>query len=226
MTSSVSLLTGASQAGGRPAALATLAALRGHERGGDMGESVSGLVRAAADGAQDAWDSLVERYNGLVWSIPRSYGLPTVDAADVVQTTWLRLVERLSTIREPERVGAWLATTARHECLQTLRRAGRQIPTDDEFRLEPREPADPPVDAALLASERDRVLWRSVDELPDRCRRLLRVLMADPAPSYDEASAALGMPIGSIGPTRARCLQQLRPIVEAAGIAVETGDSA
>ncbi|HVM00139.1 MAG TPA: sigma-70 family RNA polymerase sigma factor [Egibacteraceae bacterium] len=191
-----------------------------------MVESVSGLVKAAADGAQEAWDALVARYNSLVWSVARSHGLGAVDAADVVQTTWLRLVERLSTIREPERLGAWLATTARHECLQSLRRAGRQIPTDDEFRLEPREPAGRPVDAALLESERDGVLWQSVDELPDRCRRLLRVLMADPAPSYEETSAALGMPIGSIGPTRARCLEQLRRIVEAAGISVESGDSA
>lgn len=191
-----------------------------------MVQSVGGLVRAAADGAQDAWDALVERYNGLVWSIARGYGLGTADAADVAQTTWLRLVERLSTIRDPERVGAWLATTARNECLQTLRRAGRQIPTDDEFTLEPRDPAQPPVDKALLTSERDRVLWRSVDELGDRCRRLLRVLMADPPPSYEEVSVALEMPIGSIGPTRARCLQRLRQLVEGAGISVESGDVA
>lgn len=188
-----------------------------------MVQTVDALVRAAADGGQEAWDELVGRYNGLVWSIARGYGLPAADAADVAQTTWLRLVERLGTIRDPERVGAWLATTARNECRQTLRRGGRQIPTDDEYQLEPREPAAAPVEAALLASERDAALWRTVDQLSEACRRLLRVLMADPPPSYEEVSVALDMPVGSIGPTRGRCLRQLRELVDAAGITVEYG---
>lgn len=187
-------------------------------------QSVSSLVQEAAEGRSEAWGALVERYAGLVWSVARSFGLSSADAADVTQTTWLRLVERLDTIRDPDRVGAWLATTARNESLQTLRRAGRQIPTDDEIRLEPREPASAPVDAGLLTSERDAVLWRAVDELTDRCRRLLRVLMTDPAPSYEEAAAALDMPVGSIGPTRARCLERLRHLVEAAGLDDAGGD--
>lgn len=191
-----------------------------------MVQSVGALVQAAAEGGQDAWNELVQRYSGLVWSVPRSYGLPAADAADVAQTTWLRLVERLSTIRDPERVGAWLATTARNECRQTLRRGGRQIPTDDDYQLEPREPASEPVDAALLTAERDHALWRSVDDLSDGCRTLLRVLMADPPPSYAEVGAALDMPVGSIGPTRRRCLQRLRELVDAAGIGMEPGGSA
>lgn len=186
--------------------------------------SVAGQVRAAAEGDAAAWHDLVARYNNLVWSVARSFGLGTADAADVVQTTWLRLVERLHTIRDPERVGSWLATTARRECLQVLRRSSRQLPTEDEQQLEPRDPDDDPVDEAVLLSERDRALWQAVDTLPERCRRLLRVLMADPPPSYEEVAAALDMPVGSIGPTRARCLERLRPVVEQYGIAADPGD--
>jgi RNA polymerase sigma factor (sigma-70 family) len=94
------------------------------------------LVEAAAHGDEDAWYALVDRYNGLLWSVARSHRLGMADAADVVQTAWLRLVERLSSLRDPERVGAWLATTTRRECLRTQRRAGRQVPTDDERRLD------------------------------------------------------------------------------------------
>lgn len=191
-----------------------------------MGQSVSALVAAAAEGGQDAWNELVDRYNGLVWSVARGYGLSSADAADVVQTTWLRLVERLSTIRDPERVGAWLATTARNECRQTLRRGGRQIPTDDEFQLEPREPEQAPVDAQVLETERDDALWAAVDALSDACRRLVRVLMADPPPTYEEVGAALDMPVGSIGPTRRRCLERLRGLVDVTGVATDPGGAA
>lgn len=183
--------------------------------------SVAAQVRAAAAGDAGAWSDLVARFNGLVWSVARGHGLSTADAGDVVQTTWLRLVERLDTIREPERVGAWLATTARRESLQTLRRSGRQIPTDDHYQLEPRQRDEQPVEAALLRAERDRMLWQAVDELAPMCRQLLRVLMADPVPSYEQVGAALDMPVGSIGPTRGRCLQRLRTLVEEAGIDIE-----
>lgn len=188
-------------------------------------EAVASLVRAAADGDQQAWDALVERFNGLVWSVARGYRLSTTDAADVVQTAWLRLVERLDTIRDPERVGAWLATTTRREALRVIRGAGRQVPTDEEWRLEPREPDDPPPETGLLEAERDAVLWASVQALSEPCQRLLRVLMAGPPPSYEEVAAALDMPIGSIGPTRGRCLERLRQVVVRSGITTEAGDS-
>src|SRR4051812_31229099 len=92
---------------------------------------VAELVRAAADGDQVAWDELVDRYNGLVWSVARSHRLSSVDASDVVQTTWLRLVEYLGRLQDPERVGAWLATTARRESLRTLRQSARLLPTEE-----------------------------------------------------------------------------------------------
>lgn len=176
------------------------------------------LVAAASMGDRDAWDALVERYTGLVWAVARGHRLSTADAAEVVQTTWLRLVEHLDRLREPERVGAWLCTTARRECLRTLRRNGRQIPLADiEPAHEPARRARGPEDEAVDA-DRDQRLWAALERMPDPCRRLLRVLMADVAPSYSEVSAALGMPVGSIGPRRARCLDRLRTTVKALGI--------
>jgi RNA polymerase sigma factor (sigma-70 family) len=182
-------------------------------RSRDMAE-VAELVQAAADGDRDAWDALVDRFNGLVWSVARSHRLSTIDASDVVQTTWLRLVENLSRLQDPERVGAWLATTARRESLRTLRQSARQVPTEEL----PEVPEDARLDAALLVEERDRALWQAFGELSERCQALLRILVADPPPSYEDISAALDMPIGSIGPTRQRCLERLRGLAEGEGV--------
>jgi RNA polymerase sigma factor (sigma-70 family) len=180
---------------------------------------VAQLVRAAADGDSASWDRLVERYTALVWSVVRAHRLSGADAADAVQTTWLRAVEHLDRLREPERMGAWLATTARHESLRAIRLASRQIPTDFELGAEPAD--DVPMDTHLLEHERDRALWAALGRLSERCRLLLRMLIAEPAISYEEIGAALEMPIGSIGPTRGRCLERLRELAEAAGISRE-----
>jgi RNA polymerase sigma factor (sigma-70 family) len=182
------------------------------------------LVYAAAQGDQQAWDALVERYAGRVWAIARGvYRLGPTDAADVSQTTWLRLVENLNRIRDPESVGAWLAETAKNECLRLLRHAGRFV-LDGEVDLDA-VANDPPPGAEMFLTERDDALWRAIEGLSERCRSLMRLLMADPAPSYDEVAAVLDMPIGSIGPTRARCLDQLRRRPEIAGIRADIGDS-
>jgi RNA polymerase sigma factor (sigma-70 family) len=173
------------------------------------------LVAAAAGGDQMAWDALVARFKGLLWAIARSYRLSTTDASDVVQMTWLRLVENLDRIQEPRRLAYWLATTARRESLQLLRRSGREQLTAVPEHLE-REPSSAAaLDAALLLDERDAALWRAVDQLPSGCQQLLRVLMAVPPPAYAEVAAALDMPIGSIGPSRQRCLAHLRRLVQA-----------
>lgn len=181
------------------------------------------LVRAAAEDDQAAWDALVARYNGLLWSIARGYRLSPSDAADVVQTAWFRLVERLDTIRDPEHVGAWLATTARRECLRVLRGSGRVTLADEDDAVQPTESAPGP-DAQVLASERDGLLWQAVTRLPGRCHALVRMLMADPPPSYEDVSAALDMPVGSIGPTRARCLAHLRELLEDIGVTADAVD--
>ena len=171
------------------------------------------LLGRAAAGDQSAWVRIVDRYAPLVWSVARSFRLSSADAADVHQATWLRLVEQLDSIRDPERLGAWLATTARREALALLRRASRDLPTGDMHLLEPRLDSSVPdqsPDSELLRRERDEDLWNAIGKLPGNCRNLLRLLLIDPAPSYAEVSAALEIPVGSIGPTRARCLEHLR----------------
>ena len=188
---------------------------------GDTGQ----LVTSAASGDAGAWRVIVERFGGLVWSVIRAYRLGSADAADVFQTTWLRLAEHIGRIEQPDRVGAWLATAARRECLQCLRSAGRTVPTDDASWLEGPPVMDNPTEAAILRAEqqqedaaRDVALWRAVGLLSGRCQQLLRILMASPPPSYAEVAAGLGLPVGSIGPTRARCLQALREQLVARGI--------
>jgi RNA polymerase sigma factor (sigma-70 family) len=178
---------------------------KGRARRGDA--ATTQLVHRAAEGDQQAWNTLVEEFGGLVWATTRAHRLSPADAAEVSQTTWLRLVENLERLHDPAHVGAWLATTARRECLQVLRHASRVIPHDDLPELVSESCAP---DATLLADERDDALWSVLAILPERDRRLLRILMSDPAPSYAEISAALQMPIGSIGPTRQRALQRLR----------------
>jgi RNA polymerase sigma factor (sigma-70 family) len=153
----------------------------------------------------------VERYTSLLWAVARSYRLSAADAADVVQTTWLRLVEHLDQVADPDRLPGWLATTTRRECLRLLRRADRETRSTAALLDVPDDA--PELDAGMLSDERDAALWRAFTQLDEFCQRLLRVLTADPAPSYSEVSRALGIKIGSIGPTRARCLTKLRGLV-------------
>ena len=181
------------------------------------------LVRGAAGGDELAWRGLVARFSNLVWAVARAHRLANADAADVYQTTWLRLAEHIGRIEHPERVGAWLATAARRECLQSLRSAAKTAPTDDMDRLDITSAVGNPTEEAVLAAETERedaaraaAMWRAFGRLSGRCRELLRILMASPPPSYAEVAAGLGLPLGSIGPTRARCLQRLRE--EMAGI--------
>lgn len=172
---------------------------------------IAALVAAAARDDQGAWDALVRQFNGLLWSIARAYRLSDADAADAVQCTWIKLVEHLDRISEPDRLAGWLSTTARHECLQIIRRSGRLPEPTDEVGDSP-DPT-PDVDHELLEGERNAVLWRVFEQLPDRCRQLLRVLMASPPPSYADAALALDMPVGSLGPIRQRCLARLKVLV-------------
>jgi RNA polymerase sigma factor (sigma-70 family) len=174
------------------------------------------LVARAAAGDRTAWESLVQRYERLVWGVTRSHRLGDADAADVCQTTWMRLLEHLDDLRNPDALSGWLATTARHECLRVLRHQARQIPTEhDEM---PEESVPSSLDARLLASESDAALWKAFATLSGRCQALLRLLAGDPPASYDDISLALGMPVGSIGPTRGRCLASLRTEIARTGI--------
>lgn len=173
-------------------------------------EGLSTLVQRAAVGEDDAWISLVDRFENLLWSVARAHRLTTPDAADAVQTTWLRLLENLGRIEDPERLAGWLVTTARRECLRTLRRAGREVLDDQVTDLV--DERAPSLDAALLEHERDVALWNSFGQLPERCQRLLRILVAAESTAYAEVSVAMDMPVGAIGPTRLRCLGKLRAL--------------
>jgi RNA polymerase sigma factor (sigma-70 family) len=204
-------------------------------------EAVSHLLARARTGDAAAWAVITDRYTGLLWAVARAMGLSAADAADAVQTTWLRLVENLGSVRNPDALGAWLATTARRECLAAKRRAARTVAGLDEPALErllerggaagvqsPR----PDPEQALLRSEREKALVRAFRCLSPDCQGLLRALLAEPRPTYAAVAAALDMPIGSIGPTRGRCLSRLRAILTAelaaeltAEAAVETTDA-
>ena len=170
--------------------------------------SVGDLVERARDGDQTAWDRIVKRYAPLVWSLCQRYHLARADADDVGACVWLRLVEKLDTIREPAALPGWLATTTRRECLRLLQAKNRELPVEDNQRLV--DDANPAADAWLLEQERLIALRLAYGDLSERCRQLLKLLFADPVTPYDEISAILGMPVGAIGPTRQRCLGKLR----------------
>ncbi|MFV0526282.1 MAG: RNA polymerase sigma factor [Acidimicrobiales bacterium] len=171
---------------------------------------LASLVAQARDGDQRAWDQLVDRFSRLVWHVIRGFRLADATAEDVSQTTWLRLAEHLDRIREPDRLGGWLAMTARNECLRVIRTSGReQARADTDLDL---TDVDENPFARVENTDRDAVLWRAFTTLAEGCQRLLRLLITDPPLPYARISALLGMPVGSIGPTRARCLEKLRAI--------------
>ncbi len=182
-------------------------------------DDVGVLVRSAAGGDKAAWTAIVERFSGLVWSIARAHQLGHADAEEIFQTTWLRLTENVSRLREPDRVGAWLATTARNESLKLIRRGTHTTITDNPYVLDRASDEESPESLVLRSEEsaarllRARQLWSAFQQLPGRCQQLLRMLIAAPPPSYADIAAMLEIAIGSIGPTRGRCLRQLRVLL-------------
>jgi RNA polymerase sigma factor (sigma-70 family) len=169
-------------------------------------EDLAGTVRAAAAGDERAWARLVVRFGGVIRAVARRHRLSDADQEEVVQRTWVCLVEHIHTLREPAAVAGWLATTARHECLRLLSHQAREV-LDAELpaTVEPTTPDD-----LVIAAERAAALHGAVDRLPDRGRALLRLQLTRPALDYGELGGALGMPVGSIGPTRGRSLARLR----------------
>jgi RNA polymerase sigma factor (sigma-70 family) len=170
---------------------------------------VVAMVTAARDGDKDAWNWLVDRYAPLVWSICRRYGLSSSDAEDVGQNVWLRLVEHLAKIREPAALPGWIVTTTRRECLRLLRLAQRVEPNEGALERSLADDSQQVVDE-VLAHERNVVFREAFAQLPGRCQHLLSLLMQDPPVPYVVISVRLNMPIGSVGPIRARCLERLR----------------
>jgi RNA polymerase sigma factor (sigma-70 family) len=171
---------------------------------------VATLMTRARNGDELAWDALVERYAPLIWSLCRRYRLDAADAGDVGQNVWLQLVNQLGRIRDPAALPGWLATTTRRECLRARNRAqaphaalqaldADNIPDDQASTLE-----------QVLAAERHAALREAFAHLPPRCQQLIALLIKDPPVPYAEISARLGIPVGSIGPNRRRCLDKLR----------------
>jgi RNA polymerase sigma factor (sigma-70 family) len=180
-------------------------------------KSMAELLTAIDEGDPAAWDEIIRRYNGLVSATVRSFRLQEADSLDAIQSTWLRLAENIHRLREPERLGGWLVTTARRECLHILRNAKNgpdllSVPTETV--------ADPSAnpEECTVNSYTSRILWKLVDDLCPRQRSVLRMLFADRPSPYDTVARTVGIPVGGIGPTRTRALQQLRKRLDQYGM--------
>jgi RNA polymerase sigma factor (sigma-70 family) len=173
-------------------------------RSGDL----AAVVEAARAGHEWAWTALITRFQPMVLRIARRHRLAATEQDEVAQETWLRLFRNLGRIDQPAALRGWIATTARNESVRRLHSCSRETPVEQDALPEPR--MDPDMDASLVARERRAALDRALRRVPDRQARLLRILMTEPEPSYEQVSAALGIPIGSIGPTRARGIERLR----------------
>jgi RNA polymerase sigma factor (sigma-70 family) len=169
------------------------------------------LLARVGEGDESAWNELVDQFAGLVWSVARSFRLGKAATDDVVQTVWLRLAENSSRIRQPDRLASWLATTTRNESLRVIRQASRFTNADD--RYEASDPTSPSIDDRLVdVDDRERVM-AAFGLLTEEDQRFLRLLCAVPPIDYETIAEILGRPIGSIGPTRARCLERLRRLI-------------
>ena len=172
--------------------------------------TVVALVVRASESDPGAWNEIVERYAPLVWSICARFQLSNHDSEDVGQNVWLLLVEQLGKLREPAALPGWLATTTHRECLRVVTAARRSeqrgTRLDDALQFVD----DTVIEEEILMAERNAGLRAALAELPPRCQQLLAMLVSDPPNSYAEISETLNIPVGSIGPQRARCLERLR----------------
>jgi RNA polymerase sigma factor (sigma-70 family) len=161
------------------------------------------------DGRPDAMSELVDSATTLLWHTARAQGLSGPQAEDVVQSTWLSLVRGADRIADPQAVSGWLCTTARREAWRIRKLSQRSTPVEDEA-LEFRLPHQASPEAAVVLNDEQAQLWSCLAALPDRCQRLLRIVAMEQRPDYSRIAADLQMPVGSIGPTRGRCLDKLR----------------
>jgi len=169
------------------------------------------LLRRVIDGDERAWGEVVDRFAGLVWSVARSYRLSSAATEDVVQTVWLRLAEHAARIRQPERLASWLATTTRNESLRVIRGNNRLTPqaSVDEYA----EPTTPSIEERVTDDVTLQAVLAAFVQLSSDDQQLMRLLCAVPPLDYETISELIGRPIGSIGPTRARCLERLRKLL-------------
>lgn len=169
------------------------------------------------DGEPDGLEELVRLLSPVLWQVVRATGLDRERAEDVVQTTWIALVDHAHTITSAQGIAAWLCTSARREAWKAGRQATRERPVDDQVLSHGLPDHESPEHQVVLDDEA-ALLWSCLEKLPERCQKLLRIVAAGPRPNYNEVASTLGMPVGSIGPTRGRCLDKLRhELVQAGG---------
>jgi RNA polymerase sigma factor (sigma-70 family) len=194
--------------------------------GGSPWPDLATLFAAATGGEQSAWDELVHRLEGLVWSICRLFRLSDADAADAFQLTWFRLVDKLDTIDDPRKLPGWLATTCRRECIAIYKRRNKVVSVGEDAVLDRISGPVGGADAPALIRQRNADIWQAFFKLGNDCQRVLWVLVVDPPKGsvYEKAAEQLEMPTGSLGPRRGRCLKQLKSHLAAMGI-TDAGES-
>jgi len=179
--------------------------------------SDSDLISLCLKGDSIAWEALIIRYRRLIYSVPVRFGFETADASDVFQAVCLKLLEHLHEIKDDRKISGWLVTTTTRQCLYVKSLKTRETTSEDTLE----EPADPThnLEELRIFTEQQQAVRDAVEELAGRCRALIGMLYFDAkSPSYDEISAQLEMPVASIGPTRARCLEKLKTILRRHGI--------
>ena len=173
-----------------------------------MRDDLAALVARARNGDEQAWDELVDRYAPLIWSICRRYRLGRADSEDVGQSVWMRLAGQLASLRDPAALPGWLATTTQRECGRVLRAARNQEAPGQSPEIP--DMTTGAAESELLRAERHAALREAFTHMPRSSRQLIVMLIQDPPVPYAEISAKLGIPVGSIGPSRSRCLDKLR----------------
>jgi RNA polymerase sigma factor (sigma-70 family) len=188
-----------------------------------MTESCTMLVTSAIDGDEEAWNELFAKFNPLLRAISRTFRLNDEQRADAAQNTWMLLVVNIRTVRDPEKVGAWLSVTMRRQCIR-IASARRREELRGEWHADELSTTEGPEDH-ILRAEKHAELWEAIDRLPARQRQLLQVLSMTPKPSYQTVSAMLEMPLGSIGPTRERALRRLARLLTEPNV-IDVSDAA
>jgi RNA polymerase sigma factor (sigma-70 family) len=178
----------------------------------DRTARMADLLDAARGGSEDALGQITAELSPMLWHVARAAGLGTDDAEDVVQTVWERLLSHLADIRVPQALVSWLVVTTKHEAWRMRSSGRRQLPADQEWLTALPDHAAG-AEEQIVIDEQHRALWRAVGKLSAQCQELLRIVAFVPRPDYQSVSAALGMPVGSIGPTRGRCLEKIRVLL-------------
>ena len=175
------------------------------------------LIALCLGGEAGAWESLILRYRRLIFSIPVKFNFSTADASDVFQAVCLKLIEHLHELKDETKVSAWLITTTTRQCIHVRSQRLRESSGEEDFE----EPAASGVNVEeiQIQTQEQQNIREAVEKLPDRCRRLLELLYFETtSPSYEEIGKLMNMPVASIGPTRARCLEKLRTVFRRKGI--------